>query len=100
MWIDRRRVLPYPRRHADALNVLAEIEIHEGNRDAAIAAATAANRLAWCDGPSVRLQPWPQNRPRAPAGGGAPEPELPPYDASKHEPIEEIPIEAEDEEPA
>ena len=28
------------------------------------------------------------------------EPELPPYDASKHEPIEEIPIEPEDEPPA
>ena len=28
---------------------------------------------------------------------GAPEPEMPPYDASTHEPIEEIPIEREDE---
>ena len=42
---------PYPLLHADARNVLAEIEIHDGNRDAAIAAATAAYRLAWCDGP-------------------------------------------------
>jgi hypothetical protein len=30
---------------------LAEVEIHEGNRDPAVAAATTAYRLAWCDGP-------------------------------------------------
>jgi hypothetical protein len=32
-------------------NVLADTEIHEANRIVAIAAATAAYRLAWCDGP-------------------------------------------------
>jgi hypothetical protein len=56
--------------------VLAAIEIHAGNRDAAIAAATPLpTRLRWL---------------------GAPEPEPPPYDASKHEPIEGIPIESQD----
>ena len=30
---------------------------------------------------------------------GAPEPEMSPYDASKHEPIEEIDIESEEKEP-
>jgi len=30
--------------------VLTEIEIHEDNRDA-VAVATTAYRLAWCDGP-------------------------------------------------
>jgi len=30
---------------------------------------------------------------------GAPEPEMPPHDASKHEPIDEIPIEPDDAQP-
>jgi hypothetical protein len=42
---------PYPLLHADARNVLAEIEIADKNIPAAIAAASAAYRLAWCDGP-------------------------------------------------
>jgi len=42
---------PYPLRHADARNVLAEIEIAENDFPAAIKAATTAYRLAWCDGP-------------------------------------------------
>jgi hypothetical protein len=102
---------PYPLLHADARNVLAEIEIHEGNREAAIAAATHAydrrrraavrsTRLAWCDGPPFAYD-YDLRTARAHVQAlGAPEPELPPYDASKHEPIEEIPIEPEDEQPA
>jgi tetratricopeptide (TPR) repeat protein len=43
---------PYQLYQADGMNVLAEIERNQGNRDAAIAAATAAFRLAWCDGPT------------------------------------------------
>jgi hypothetical protein len=42
---------PCPTLHADALNVLAQIERDEGNTKAAIAAATKAYTLAWCDGP-------------------------------------------------
>jgi hypothetical protein len=42
---------PYPLFHADALNALARVERDAGRRDAAIAAATAAYRQAWCDGP-------------------------------------------------
>jgi len=42
---------PYPMLHADAYNVLARIERDEGNREAAVAAATSAFSLAWCDGP-------------------------------------------------
>jgi hypothetical protein len=57
---------PYPLLHADARNVLAEIEIHDGNRDAAVAAATAAYRLAWCDA-ALRLSLGPHDRPRPPA---------------------------------
>ena len=42
---------PYPLIHADAFNVLAQIERDAGNIEAAIEAATQAYRLAWCDGP-------------------------------------------------
>ena len=42
---------PYPLYHADALNILAEIERAAMNREAACAAALKAYRLAWCDGP-------------------------------------------------
>lgn len=45
---------PYPLEHADACNVLCQIERDAGNQAAAIAAAEAAFRLAWCgEGP-----PW------------------------------------------
>jgi hypothetical protein len=42
---------PYRLIQADAANVLAELERDCGNREAAIAAAQEAYRLAWCDGP-------------------------------------------------
>ncbi len=42
---------PYPLLHADALNVLAQLERDQGRREAAVAAATEAYRQAWCDGP-------------------------------------------------
>ena len=41
---------PYPLIHADACNVLAQIERDAGDRAAAVEAATKAYRLAWCDG--------------------------------------------------
>ena len=44
---------PYPLLHADARNVLCQIERDAGNIPAAVAAAEQAYRLAWCDGP-----PW------------------------------------------
>jgi hypothetical protein len=42
---------PYPLFHADAFNVLAQIERDSGHKAEAIAAATQAYRQAWCDGP-------------------------------------------------
>lgn len=42
---------PYPLFHADALNVLAQIERDAGSTDKAIEAAKKAYQLAWCDGP-------------------------------------------------
>jgi tetratricopeptide (TPR) repeat protein len=84
---------PYPLLHADALNVLAEIEITENNIPAAIAAATAAYRLAWCDGPPFAYDCGLRTARAHQRALGAQEPEMLPHDVSKHEPIEEIDIE-------
>jgi len=61
-WAERG---PYPLFHADARNVLAQIERDAGNREAAVAAATRAYRLAWCDGPPYAYH-WGLERARAP----------------------------------
>jgi hypothetical protein len=66
------------------------IEIAENNIPAAIAAATPAYRLAWCDGPPFAYDYGLRNARAHLQALGAPEPEMPPYDASKYEPIEEI----------
>jgi hypothetical protein len=42
---------PYPLLHADALNVLCQIERDAGHTAAAIEAAQRAYQLAWCQGP-------------------------------------------------
>lgn len=42
---------PFPLYHADAFNVLAQIERDRNNKKSAIEAAVKAYRLAWCDGP-------------------------------------------------
>jgi hypothetical protein len=70
--------------------VLAEIEIADGHREAAIEAATAAYGLAWCDGPPFAYDYGLKTARAHLAALGAAEPAMPPYDASKHEPIEEI----------
>jgi tetratricopeptide (TPR) repeat protein len=44
---------PYRLVQADAANVLALLERDSGNHEAAVAAATAAYRYAWCDGPPL-----------------------------------------------
>jgi hypothetical protein len=88
---------PYPLFHADACNVLAALERDAGNRDAAIAAATQAYRLAWCDGPPFAYH-WGLEAARKHLRElGALEPEMPPFDPSKHEPMPEVEIDPEDE---
>ena len=78
---------PYPLLHADAFNVLAQIERDAGNPPAAIAAATEAYKKAWCDGPPFAYH-WGLEKARAHlAALNAPEPQLPPYDESKFEPM-------------
>ena len=88
---------PYPLLHADALNVLAQIEGDQGNTGAAIAAATEAYRKAWCNGPPFAYH-WGLKRAREHlAALGAPEPDLEPFDASKHDPMPEVELNPPDE---
>jgi tetratricopeptide (TPR) repeat protein len=88
---------PYPRFHADACNVLAQIEQDEGNQAKAVEAATKAYRLAWCDGPPFAYH-WGLEKARKHLRElGADEPEMPPFDESKFEPMPEVEIDPEDE---
>lgn len=94
---------PYPLFHADGLNVLAQIERDHGNRDAAIAAATKAYALAWCDGISAdgkvcyAYHYGLTNARKHLQELGAPEPQLRPFDASKFEPMPEVELNPKDE---
>jgi tetratricopeptide (TPR) repeat protein len=88
---------PYPLIHADAFNVLARIERDEGNNGAAIEAATKAYRLAWCDGPPFAYHWGLEKAKQHLKELGAPEPEMPPFDESKFEPMPEVEINPHDE---
>jgi tetratricopeptide (TPR) repeat protein len=88
---------PYPLFHVDAFNVLAQIERDEGNAKAAIEAATQAYRLAWCDGPPFAYHWGLEKAKQHLKELGAPEPELPPFDESKFEPMPEVEIDPQDE---
>ncbi len=88
---------PYPLFHADACNVLAQLERDAGNTILAIEAATQAYWLAWCDGPPFAYH-WGLEAARKHLRElGAPEPELPPFDSSKYEPMPEVEIDPPDE---
>jgi tetratricopeptide (TPR) repeat protein len=89
---------PFPLVHADAFNVLAQVEQDEGNREKAVEAAVRAYRLAWCDGPPFAYH-WGLEKARKHLRElGAEEPDdLPPFDASKYEPMPEVEIDPEDE---
>lgn len=88
---------PYPLFHADAFNVLAQIERDEGNSEAAIEAATKAYRLAWCDGPPFAYHWGLEKAKKHLEELGASEPEMPPFDESKFEPMPEVEIDPDDE---
>jgi len=88
---------PYPLFHADAFNVLAQIDRDEGNNTAAIEAATKAYRLAWCDGPPFAYHWGLEKSKQHLKELGAPEPEMPPFDESKFEPMPEVEINPHDE---
>jgi tetratricopeptide (TPR) repeat protein len=88
---------PYPLHQADALNVLADIAFAEGDKRAAIAAATEAFNATWRDGPLYAYH-WGLEKAKAHlAALGAPEPVLPPFDESKFEPMPEVEINPKDE---
>ncbi|HVG31547.1 MAG TPA: DUF4062 domain-containing protein [Pyrinomonadaceae bacterium] len=88
---------PYPLIHADACNVLAQIERDAGNIAKAVEAATRAYRLAWCDGPPFAYH-WGLEKARKHLRElGAAEPEMPPFDELKYEPMPEVEIDPEDE---
>jgi tetratricopeptide (TPR) repeat protein len=83
---------PYPLRHVDGLNVLAQIERDADNPDAAVAAATKVCELAWCDGPPFAYH-WGLEAARKHLTRlGAAEPELPPFDESQFDPLPEVEI--------
>jgi tetratricopeptide (TPR) repeat protein len=87
---------PYTLIHADACNVLAQIERDESNQEKTVEAATRAYRLAWCDGPPFAYH-WGLEKARKHLRElGATEPEMPPFDASKFEPMPEVEIDPED----
>jgi tetratricopeptide (TPR) repeat protein len=88
---------PYPLIHADACNVLAQIERDEGNEEKATEAAVKAYRLAWCDGPPFAYH-WGLEKARGHLRKlGAEEPGLPAFDESKFEPMPVVEIDPEDE---
>ncbi|MEA2881541.1 MAG: hypothetical protein QOH32_797 [Bradyrhizobium sp.] len=88
---------PYPWRLAGAYNVLATIELAEGNKPAAIDAATKAYKAARCDGPPYAYH-WGLQKAKAHlAALGAPEPDMPPFDESKFEPLPDVEINPKDE---
>jgi tetratricopeptide (TPR) repeat protein len=93
---------PYPTFLADAMNVLAQIERDQGNRDAAIAAATKAYTLAWCDGISLdgkvcyAYHYGLTNAKKHLKELGAPEPHLPPFDESQFEPLPNVELNPKD----
>jgi tetratricopeptide (TPR) repeat protein len=88
---------PYPLSHADALNVLAQIERDAGNTEEAIKAATKAYQLAWCAGPPYAYHWGLVKAQKHLEELGAPLPDMPPFDESKYEPMPEVEIDPDDE---
>jgi tetratricopeptide (TPR) repeat protein len=87
----------YPLYQADAYNVLSDIELAEGDKSAAITAATKAYQAAWCDGPPYAYHWGLEKAKKRLAALGAPAPNMPPFDESKFEPIPEVDINPKDE---
>lgn len=88
---------PYPLIHANACNVLAQVELDEGNREKAVEAATRAYQLAWYDGPPFAYHWGLEAAKKHLKELGAEEPSMPPFDASRFEAMPEVEIDPEDE---
>jgi hypothetical protein len=89
------RARAVPLFHADALNVLAQIERDAGNTDDAIKAATKAYQLAWCDGPPYAYHWGLEKAKKHLKELDAPFPDMPEFDKSKFEPRPEVEIDPE-----
>jgi tetratricopeptide (TPR) repeat protein len=76
---------PYLVHLANAFNLLSEIEQSTGHRDAAVEAAVRAYEAAWCDGPPYSYKYGLQASKRQLDSLGTQPPQLPAFDASKHE---------------
>jgi tetratricopeptide (TPR) repeat protein len=88
---------PYPTFHADALNVLAQIERDTGNTEEAVRAAAKAYELSWCDGPPYAYH-WGFEKAKQHLNElGAPPPEMEPFDESRYDPMPEVEIDPNDE---
>jgi tetratricopeptide (TPR) repeat protein len=88
---------PYPILHADARNVLAQIERDAGNREEAIKAATQAYELSWCDGPPYAYHWGLIKAQKHLEELGAPLPVMKPFNEADYEPMPEVEIDPEDE---
>lgn len=78
--------------HADAYNVLAQIERDAGHDEEAFQAATNAYRLSWCDGPPYAYHYGLQKAKAHLLALHRPEPILPPFDPAGREPLPEVEI--------
>lgn len=88
---------PYVLWHADALNVLVQIERDQGNLDAGVAAAVKAYTLAWCDGPPYAYHYGLTSARKHLQELDAREPQVPPFDESKFEPTPKLELNPKDE---
>ncbi|MBV9258674.1 MAG: DUF4062 domain-containing protein [Ktedonobacteraceae bacterium] len=82
---------------AEAFNVLTQIERDAGNHKAAIEAATLTYRHSWCDGPPYAYYWGLEDAKAHLAALKAPLPIMPPFDASRYEPMPEVEIDPRDE---
>jgi tetratricopeptide (TPR) repeat protein len=88
---------PYTLREADACNVLADIAWTEGDKLAAVDAATTAYRVAWCGGPPYAYH-WGLEKAKAHLTAlDTPEPVMLAFDEGTLEPIPAVEINPKDE---
>jgi hypothetical protein len=80
-----------------AVNLVKEDLPDLGNTSAATEAATAAYRLAWCDGPPYAYHYGLTNARRHLQELGVPEPQLPPFDERKFPPMPDVELNPKDE---
>ena len=88
---------PFTLYDADSYNILAHVERAAGNTEAAIAAATRAYRLSWCDGPPFAYQRGLADAQPHLDALNAPAPELPPYQAEAFAPLPDVELNPPDE---